>query len=185
MPTPTALCPQLPDSELIARVRTGDAECFAELYRRHRKLADRVARRAGVSPHDTEDVVAEAFAKVLRAMRRGHGPTETFTGYLALAVRRVAWSAQRDSKRCRPTDDLDLLDAVSDSADVPSIGDPVTAAFAALSQEARSLLWRVVVDGDPIGEIARDLGKTPNSVSAAAFRARARLRSEYSRRLSA
>lgn len=190
MPTTTPVRPirsgHLADSDLVARVRTGDAESFAELYRRHRQLAGRVARRAGVSAHDADDVVAEAFAKVLRAVRGGLGPTENFVGYLATAVKRVAWSALEDSARCLPTADLTVLDAATDAAGAETLGDSVTgAAFAALPRAARSLLWRVEVEGDPVGDIARELGKSPNSVAAAAFRARSRLRSEYALRLGA
>ena len=47
----------------------------------------------------------------------------------------------------------------------------------------RVLLWRVVVEGDRVGDIARELDKSPNAVSAAACRARKRLRSEYQRLL--
>lgn len=189
MPTSPPVCPirsgHLADPDLVDRVRTGDADCFAELYRRHRPMAGRVARRAGVSLHDVDDVVAEAFAKVLRAVRGGRGPTENFTGYLATAVKRVAWSAQEDSERCRPTDDLAVLDTVSEAVPEPLADSVAGAAFAALPEPARSLLWRVEVDGDPVREIARELGRSPNSVSAAACRARSRLRSEYALRLGA
>jgi RNA polymerase sigma factor (sigma-70 family) len=173
------------DEDLVAAARDGDPASFAELYRRYQKMAGTVARRAGVAHEDADDVVAEAYTKLLRALRGGRGPSENFPGYLATAVRRVAWAVQEDAKHYRPTDDLTLLD-VETGFDPDDLGDSVAgAALAALPRESRTLLWRVEVEGHRIGDIALDLGKSPNSVSAAACRARKRLRSEYVRRISA
>ncbi|RZI87148.1 MAG: sigma-70 family RNA polymerase sigma factor [Microbacterium sp.] len=173
-----------PDDLLVDGVRAGEPECFAELYRRHQQLAVGVALQAGIGRQDADDVVAEAFAKVLRALRSGLGPTENFRGYLTLAVRRVAWAAQADSSRYRPTDDQVLLEGAGQTTVPESLdGSPAGDALAALPHDAQILLWRTAVDGDQVSEIARELGKTSNSVAAAASRARSRLRSEYARRV--
>jgi DNA-directed RNA polymerase specialized sigma24 family protein len=123
--------------------------------------------------------------KVLRALRGGNGPTENFPAYLATAVRRVAWAVTEDATHYRPTEDLSLFDD-PDSTDLAGhsadLRDSAAgAALAALPRESRSLLWRIEVEGHRIGDIARETGKTANSVSAATCRARKRLRSEYLR----
>lgn len=174
------------DNEIVAAVRDGDIASYAELYRRHYRMAGSVARRAGVSFDDADDVVAEAYMKVLRALHSGLGPTENFPGYLATAVRRVAWTAQELSWRYRPTDDALFLETPADIAEVESLASTAAgSALAALPQASQSLLWRVDVEGHRVADIALEAGKSPNSVSAAACRARKRLRAEYARRVGA
>src|SRR5687768_6515047 len=79
------------DRELLARVRAGDPSAFGELWERHEPEARAFARYLTRSPHESDDVVAEAFAKVLRAIHGGAGPTETFRPYLMTAIRRTWW----------------------------------------------------------------------------------------------
>jgi RNA polymerase sigma factor (sigma-70 family) len=185
--------PDVTDDQLVAAVRAGDAASFAELYSRHQAMAGLVARRAGATHEDVDDVVAEAYARLLRALRGGRGPSENFPGYLAVAVRRIAWAVHQDATRLRPTGEIDRLDhevdAGTDSlADAlcDSLGDsPAGAALAALPDSARELLWRLEVEGERVADLARELGKSPNAVSAAATRARRRLRREYLRRTGA
>ena len=78
-----------PDGDLLRAAREGDAAAVAELYRRHRDAALRLARsyrRGG----DAEDLVNGAFERVLAALRRGSGPVEAFRPYLFVTLRRLA-----------------------------------------------------------------------------------------------
>lgn len=50
------------DASIVARVRAGDLEAYAELVRRHAPVALRTAALLGAGP-DAEDVVQEAFVK--------------------------------------------------------------------------------------------------------------------------
>ncbi len=50
------------DATIVARVRAGDREAYAELVRRHAPTALRAATVLGAGP-DAEDVVQEAFVK--------------------------------------------------------------------------------------------------------------------------
>jgi RNA polymerase sigma factor (sigma-70 family) len=50
------------DATIVARVRAGDVEAYAELVRRHAPMALRTASLLGAGP-DAEDVVQEAFVK--------------------------------------------------------------------------------------------------------------------------
>jgi RNA polymerase sigma factor (sigma-70 family) len=50
------------DAAIVARVRAGDREAYAELVRRHAPTALRTASLLGAGP-DAEDVVQEAFVK--------------------------------------------------------------------------------------------------------------------------
>ena len=75
------------EAELVERVRGGDNQAFAELYRRHRKVAVSTARWLLPSRAEVDDVVADAFAGVLAAIQNGNGPRDDFRRYLLAAVR--------------------------------------------------------------------------------------------------
>src|SRR5689334_21731591 len=74
------------DSELIARVRAGDAAAYEELFLRHRDVAIRYARRFA-DDQGAEDLCAEAFAKILDLLQHGKGPDVAFRAYLLTTVR--------------------------------------------------------------------------------------------------
>ena len=58
------------DAELISRVRGGDVAAYGELFCRHvQDAANRLARQLVRGP-DADDLVSEAFAKVLSASSR-------------------------------------------------------------------------------------------------------------------
>src|SRR5262245_30439679 len=55
------------EAEIIARVRAGDTEAYAELMRAHAPIAHRTAVLLGAGP-DAEDVVQDAFVKAYLAL---------------------------------------------------------------------------------------------------------------------
>ena len=57
------------DTDVLARVRAGDRDAYAELVRRHAPVALRTARLLGAGA-DAEDVVQEAFVKAYGALDR-------------------------------------------------------------------------------------------------------------------
>src|SRR5688500_2839242 len=92
------------DAELLAQARQGDETALAELCVRHEAAALRLARghpRAG----DPDDLVSEAFTRVLRALRQGAGPTEAFRAYLFVALHRVA-AARIARRQDEPYDEV-------------------------------------------------------------------------------
>ena len=165
------------DAALLVATRRGDETSFAALYERYTLTARKVARRAGVRPCDLDDVVADAWARVLRAIRGGKGPTDNFPGYLATSIRRVAWAhAEHHATFLLPDNEATLDGVWLDSL-------PESIADTALGKALRDLppawlevIWRVEVDGEKASAIARQQGRSANSVSATASRARRRLR---------
>ncbi|RYE81237.1 MAG: sigma-70 family RNA polymerase sigma factor, partial [Myxococcales bacterium] len=169
------------DAELIARVRGGDAGAYGELFARHRDAALRLARSLVRGP-DADDLVSEAFAKVLKVLQGGRGPDLAFRAYLLTAVRRLNVDRARATQRATPTDDLEALDS-----GVPFI-DPAVAgfeagaaakAFQSLPERWQLVLWHLEVEGQKPGDIAPLLGMSPNSVSVLAYRAREGLRQAF------
>lgn len=172
------------DAELIAAVREGDTASYGVLYERHLIAAKRAASCLANSAAEREDLVADAFTRVLRALRDGNGPNEEFRAYLLVTMRNAAISTSRGA-------------SVSLYPDVPEIfmptrtgGDPVVnkwdamtaaAAFASLPERWRTVLWHTEVEEETPAEIAPLLGMRPNGVAALAYRAREGLRQAYLR----
>jgi RNA polymerase sigma factor (sigma-70 family) len=170
------------DVELIAAVRDGDSDAYGVLYERHLYAAKRAATCLAHSAAEREDLVADAFARVLRALRDGGGPREEFRAYLLVTMRNAAISSSRGA-------------AVSLYADVPETylprqggGDPMSkhwdamtaaAAFASLPERWRTVLWHTEVEEETPAEVAPLLGMRPNGVAALAYRAREGLRQAY------
>ena len=97
------------DAELISAVRGGDVDAYGELFSRHVDAARRLARQL-VSAGDADDLVSEAFAKVLSVLQRGGGPDLAFRAYLLTAVRRLHVDKIRAGSRLHTTDDLTPFD---------------------------------------------------------------------------
>ena len=86
------------DADLVAQVRDGHDEPYAELYRRHQPAALALART--LTEHSAaDDVVSEAFEKLLHRIRGGGGPEAAFRPYLLRTVRTVAVDASRRTRR--------------------------------------------------------------------------------------
>ena len=57
------------DAELIAEVRSGDLAAYGTLYERHTGAAHNLARQLSRSSSEADDLVSDAFAKVLDTLR--------------------------------------------------------------------------------------------------------------------
>lgn len=182
---PMDLAPELvSDMELVARVRDGQLEAFDQLYRRHYPIALEMAREQSDNYSDSEDLVSEAFTAILSGLKVGNGPDRSFSAYLSASVYRLARHRNRAFAMTCPTDIPAVLDsAVVEPDPVEKYFEMVTVAeaFTLLPDRWRAALWYLHVEGLKPAAIATVLGTTPNSVSALAMRARARLRQNYLR----
>lgn len=185
-----------PDLQLIEAARAAGpdgrgGEAFAELYRRHRDSALRYARHLG--DFDTaEDVVAEAFARILRVIGAGGGPTVAFRPYLLRTVRnvhddvstrgvRIVLSGMPGREHLLPVDTgaLDRTEGVAVDPDTMVESVLVARAFASLPERWRLVIWHTLVEGDDLATVGRLLGLNANAVAALGFRAREGLRGAY------
>ena len=178
----TTAAPQdlLSDAELISAVRGGDVDAYGVLFARHVDAARRLARQ--ITQGDGEDLVSDAFVKVLGVLQRGGGPDLAFRAYLLTAVRRLHVDRIRTDSRVQTTDDLDPFDPGVPFRDVAVEGFENAAAaraFATLPERWQAVLWHIEVEGAKPADIAPLLGMTPNSVSALAYRAREGLRQAF------
>jgi RNA polymerase sigma factor (sigma-70 family) len=168
---------------------------YEELYVEHAPAARRLARSM-VPPDVADDVVAEAFAKVLAVIRAGGGPSHAFGGYLLTAVRHQATDWQRNRRRLTAVADLDVATDDRTMAGggrvTPGIGSAaetqvaardearlVARAFGRLPSRWRGVLWELEVEGKAPAAVAPMFGLSANGVSALAMRAREGLRQAY------
>lgn len=173
-----------PESDLISGVRQGDPAAMAMLYERHREPALRFARALMSGTQDSEDVLHDAFAKAVSAIRNGYGPADAFGPYLSTCVRSVANSLWKKQARetPAPVQDLDpgpVEDPALENALSLFEHEDVSAAMRTLPPRWRIVLWHAEVMGEPPRTIAPVLGIEPNAVSALLIRARAGLRAAY------
>ncbi|WP_370618523.1 sigma-70 family RNA polymerase sigma factor [Mumia sp. Pv 4-285] len=169
------------DAELISAVRAGDNAAYGVLFERHRDAAQRMARQLVRGP-DADDLVSEAFIKVMDQLRAGAGPDVAFRAYLLTAIRRLHIDRVRAQQRTQPTDDLERYDSgveFDDTAVAQFENSAAAKAFASLPERWQLVLWHLDVEGAKPADIAPILGMTANGVSALAYRAREGLRQAY------
>jgi RNA polymerase sigma factor (sigma-70 family) len=158
---------------------------MAVLYERHRGPALAFARALMSHPEDAEDVLQDAFAKTVAAIRNGYGPTtDHFASYLSTTVRSVAntvWKKQA-KERPAPVEEFDPV-AVEDPALEKMLDgfehEQVASAMRTLPERWRTVLWHAEVMGEPPRNIAPLMGIEANAVSALLIRARKGLRAAY------
>jgi RNA polymerase sigma factor (sigma-70 family) len=170
------------DLSLVADVRDGWRDAFGELYRRHHAAALRFALMlTGGDDAQAQDLVAEAFARVLRTTSDGGGSTVAFRPYLLSAIRHEYLAELRRSGRVDLVESDDELDGASpNGADDGRFDDPtITSAFRRLPARWRTVLWHTEVKGDKAADVASLMGISPNAAAALAARAREGLRQEY------
>ncbi|MFD7439162.1 sigma-70 family RNA polymerase sigma factor [Streptomyces sp. NPDC059861] len=194
LPPPIELPPS--DAELIGRMRAGDDSAYEELYRRHAEAVRRYARTCCRDPHTADDLTAEVFARVLQAVRGGHGPEHAVRAYLLTTVRRVAASWTNSARREQLVDDFAVFAAqagraseVSDT-DTLDLGADVRAmhaaeqslamrAFRSLPERWQAVLWHTEVEDESPSEVATLFGLDANGTRVLASRAREGLRQAY------
>ena len=169
------------EDALLAAVRSGEVGAYAELYRRHRVEALRLARRLG-GAHDPDDIAQEAFLKILKSILRGGGPHEGFARYLMRVVRNEAVDrARRDHEDAVEDIELAAPDSFFASDGVDELFDSrfVRSAYAGLPEEWQRILWLTEVEGQTPRELASQLGRSPNAISQLSRRAREGLRAAW------
>lgn len=163
------------ERDLLAAIRAGSMDAFGELWVRHQRVALAVARRSSSS--DPDDLVAEAFARILRLLRSNKGPTDQFRAYLCATIKSCATDEyRRRHGTVSVGDDLEVI-AKPRTEDFPSDRpDDACRAWEGLDEQQQWLLWANAVEGYSLTEIADRLGAKPATVAVWLFRARERLR---------
>lgn len=179
------------DSELVSDVRSGTLDAYGTLYERHVHAAQNLARQLSRSQAESDDLVAEAFANVLDALRGGKGPEDGFRAYLLTALRHTAYRRAKRAQRVVLSEDMTVVSgatgAAAEALTVPFTDTAleglehsmVAQAFARLPERWQTVLWHTVIEQQKPADVAPILGLKANGVSALAYRAREALRQEY------
>jgi RNA polymerase sigma factor (sigma-70 family) len=181
--------PPRSDESLIAAVRRGDVGAYEQLYRKHEEQARRTAQLWAGDHADQQDLVAEAFVRVLVAILGGGGPRDNLRPYLLVAIRNLASSRWHQERRVdRYGADADAAVHTGADTEVAACDQIVVGrwrsrvvweAFRELPPRWRVVLWHMEVNGAHPSDLAPSLGLSPNGVSALAVRAREGLRKAY------
>ncbi|KJL21094.1 RNA polymerase sigma factor [Microbacterium foliorum] len=165
---------EISDEELLEHVRRGDMRSYGLLWERHAGPARSVAR--GFAGLDADDLVSEAFERLLVALQAGKGPQGAFRPYLITTVRNVA---RRQYNRDVPRAEIDfdfMVDADAPDGESAAIQGQrhraVSEAFQSLPLRWQEALWYAEVDGLPPREMTGSLGLSANAVSALVLRAK-------------
>jgi RNA polymerase sigma factor (sigma-70 family) len=164
------------DAELLEAVRLGDGAAVAELYQRHHHDVRRftATRFRAANP---DDVVAEAFARTLRAMRNGAGPRDHALRYLFVAARTVAIAIGTRDRRRREAERRFTMEAAPASTPGDDVlGGAVHLAFGHLTERQRRVLWMTEVEGCTALEAGITLGIGAEAVHSLSYRSRQALR---------
>ncbi len=130
---------------------------------------------------EAEDLTAEAFFRVLQAIRRGSGPVDNVRGYLLIVARRVAWEWSLRRKDV-PVSDEELTHRAPSDPDTSgqfTERNLIRRAFTSLPERWRKVLWKMEVEGERPAAVATNFGLSPNATAALARRARQGLRAAY------
>jgi RNA polymerase sigma factor (sigma-70 family) len=173
---------ELDDAELIAAVRRGETDAFAELYHRHEHVLLAYARRRTRSAESAADVVAEAYARLLAILMDGRGPGAEVAPYLMRTVRNLSVDMGTASRRTMATDDTRVLEQVVPFCDEVLATEErglARRAFVALPARWRRVLEYTCLRGLSPEEAAREMGITPTALTSLAYRAREGLRQAF------
>ena len=171
------------DRELIARTRRGDSAAFAELYRRHEGIALARARRLSRSTDDGEDIVAEAFAKILDLLLRGGGPHDDFRPYLLTCVRHGCFDLGRGSHTVS-VDPVEMPEESSAGRHAEFTEGVETSMVLKQALESvplrwQRILWQMEVEDRSLGDVSREMALSPGAVASLSYRARKALSAAY------
>ncbi|MDQ4053274.1 MAG: sigma-70 family RNA polymerase sigma factor [Actinomycetota bacterium] len=169
------------DESLLAGARAGEPSAVEHLYAAHVASARRLATILA-GPETADELVAEAFARVLAQLRAGRGPTTNFRAYLHTTIRNIHRDTFRGAREVPASDRPWLLDVSESPIDELIEGldaNGATAALASLPGTWQQVLWHLEVEGRKPAEIAQLLSTTPAVVSSLAYRAREGLRRAF------
>lgn len=180
---------------LVAKAKSGHADAFGELYRRHRLGAFRTALRILRNHQDAEDAVQRAFQRALVNLERFREDS-TFLTWLTRIVINEALMLLRQRRTTEPFLES-TVDLYEGSGGVKIANGGPTPEEALCETERRTALFRAIrrlrenqrvvvlhreLKGLTSAETAQLLGLTVSAVKARAFHARRLLRKNLERK---
>jgi RNA polymerase sigma-70 factor (ECF subfamily) len=175
------------ERQAVARAKAGDGDAFGVVVRLHSRTLFRTAARIVGSAATAEDVVQETFLRAYRALARFDERHELLPWLQRIAVnaaidevRRVHREAplgRRDADgEWNALDPADVAPSPEREAASAAVGRAAARALGDLSEDERTAFVLRHLEGRPIAEISRALGKGDNATKQSIFRAVRKLR---------
>ena len=168
------------DRSLVQRMRLGDEDAFAELYRRHH---DRIFRyclyRLGEA-HEAQDVVQEAFTRAWVKAPRIQGDLH-FYPWLRTIAGNLCTDVGRRRARVQPASELDPGSTDGDQERIIQMMDAalVKQAIARLPERHRQILEMREHEGLSYEQLADRTGTSVGTVESLLWRARQGLKRQF------
>jgi RNA polymerase sigma-70 factor (ECF subfamily) len=150
-----------------------DEQAFASCYERNARSLWSYLYRVTGRAADADDVVQDAFCRLLQADVGSLGDEELRRYLFRIASHIVA---DRWRRTAQEASWLDRLRGTTEAHLDPEYDDSVSREFAALKPRERALLWLAYVEGESHQDIAAALGLSTGSIKVLLSRARSRLR---------
>ncbi len=178
----------LSDAELTRMVKSGSDGALSVLLRRHRDPLYRFCLHLMRDPHDAEDICQESLARaIMRVDSLQAGAA--FRGWLFSIARNLSIDSFRARKRTCPIPDEEITvlpaplrqDGPYQKVESSEEYQTVAQAMSRLKKNHQTVLMLREVEGLSYAEIALQLDVSESAVETLLFRARKRLREEYTR----
>jgi len=170
---------------LVAAIARGDEVAFREFYDRyHRRLLRFVLVLARGGETLAQDVAQAVFVTAAAKLRRVESEEHLWHWLARVARQQLAKTWRQRQRDAAVIGMADLPEISGDVASDSLLEESLDAALQATEAEERQLVEWFYFDRLSHKEIAERLGTTPKSVSSRLERARAKLRSAITRRLS-
>ena len=171
----------LPDHEIVHRVRAGEYECFETLLRRYNQRLYRIARAVLRDDAEAEDVVQETWFRAISHLDQLTDP-DRFGGWICRIAMYEAWNRARRGSLLRrwrrsaaPVAAVEAADPEKQASELETRR-ALEAAIDALPEGYRLVVMLRGVEQLSTAEAAGLLGLSPEVVKTRFHRARMRLR---------
>jgi len=173
------------EAELLANVRNGKPDDFAEVIQQHQSLVFSILYRYERDSHWVEDLAQETFVKAWKALAQFDGRAP-FSHWLSRIAVHVALDHLR--KRKRAQNEIGFDDLGEEALDWLRTGDEdkdleasqarelLEMAMQKLSPEERLVITLQEIEGRSVEEISRLMGGSNVATRVRAFRARNKLK---------
>ncbi len=186
---------KLTDRDLVDRAKSGDADAFGQLVRRHQQRIHRLAVHMLRDRAEAEDVTQETFIRAYQALARFDGRSEPYTWFYRITVN-LSLNTIRARKTARTGADADdpRLDALIQEKGGSPNSDPgghasrkqlyltLCEGIDGLSDTLRTTLILVCIDGRSHEDAATILGAPEGTIAWRVHEARRKLREFMSAR---
>ena len=162
---------------LAARCAGGDRSAQRELFLRTRASVHRTLYRILGNNHDVEDVLQETYLMVFRGIDKFEGRSSPTTWCCGIAIH-VAYNYLRAARHRRHEPEVDTVDPGPDVGRLAEHREAARRLYLALDKidlDPRIAFSLVIIDGQPVAEVAAQLGVSQGAVKTRVWRGRKEL----------